>query len=333
MKILSKLLVMMFICAVLLILPVSAVAGENVENGTLSLVYENDIFHSDKYYTNGVRASWLSEPDKISLLALRAAGYVPFFPAGSSVRTTYSFGQNMYTPTDIKIENPPKNDRPYAGWLYGSVGLIAETGKRLDQLELTVGVVGPASLAEQTQKTVHRMIDSPRPEGWDHQLKNEPGFVLTYQRSWRSYVSKSMLGVPYDITPHAGVALGNVFTYASTGFVIRYGMRLPQDYGPPRIQPNLPGSGFFVPQEKFGWYLFAGLEGRAVLRNIFLDGNTFADSRSVDKEPFVADFQYGLAVTKGNYRFSYTNVLRSKEFADQDSTSHDFGALSVSVQF
>lgn len=26
-------------------------------------------------------------------------------------------------------------------------------------------------------------------------------------------------------------------------------------------------------------------EGRAVARNIFLDGNTFQDSRSVDKEP------------------------------------------------
>src|SRR3546814_11015068 len=29
--------------------------------------------------------------------------------------------------------------------------------------------------------------------------------------------------------------------------------------------------------------LFAGVEGRAVLRNIFLDGNTFADSHSVDE--------------------------------------------------
>lgn len=67
--------------------------------------------------------------------------------------------------------------------------------------------------------------------------------------------------------------------------MLRLGQRLPLDYGPPRIQPSLPGSGFFVPpQDRFGWYLFAGVEGRAVARNIFLDGNTFRDSRSVDKE-------------------------------------------------
>src|SRR3546814_12695699 len=74
------------------------------------------------------------------------------FPEGGTVRTSYAVGQNMYTPDDVALRNPPLDDRPYAGWLYGSVGLIAETGRRLDQLELTLGVVGPASPAEQTDR-------------------------------------------------------------------------------------------------------------------------------------------------------------------------------------
>src|SRR3546814_4711146 len=73
----------------------------------------------------------------------------------------------MYTPDDVALRNPPLDDRPYAGWLYGSVGLIAETGRRLDQLELTLGVVGPASLTEQTQKLIHEITDSQEPRGWD----------------------------------------------------------------------------------------------------------------------------------------------------------------------
>ncbi len=308
-------------------------AAAEPERGTLSLVFENDLFYDeDRHYTNGVRAAWLSRPDTTPRWALRAARWFPLFPDGGSVRTGYALGQNMYTPTDITLEDPPDDDRPYAGWLYGSIGLIAETGRRLDQLELTLGIVGPASLAEHTQKLVHEITGSDEPRGWDTQLKNEPGIVLTYQRSWRGYVSESVAGFAFDVTPHAGGAIGNVFTYANAGLTLRFGRRLPLDYGPPRIQPSLPGSGFFVPRDGFGWYLFAGVEGRAVARNIFLDGNTFRDSRSVDKEPLVGDLQFGIAFSWGDIRLSYTHVLRTREFEGQDG-GDEFGAFSLSVRF
>jgi hypothetical protein len=54
----------------------------------------------------------------------------------------------MYTPRDITLANPPLDDRPYAGWLYATLGLGVETGRQLDQLALSLGVVGPESLAE-----------------------------------------------------------------------------------------------------------------------------------------------------------------------------------------
>lgn len=310
-----------------------ALAAEETETGTLSLEFENDIFYdTDRNYTNGVRASWLSGPDKTPAWALSVARRFPLFPEGGTVRTSYAVGQNMYTPDDIALRNPPLDDRPYAGWLYGSIGLITETGRRLVQLELTFGVVGPASLAERTQKFIHKITDSPEPRGWDSQLKNEPGLVLTYQRSWRGFVSESVAGFGFDATPHVGGVLGNVFTYANVGLTLRFGQRLPLDYGPPRIQPGLPGSGFFMPQDDFGWYLFAGVEGRAVARNIFLDGNTFRDSRSVDKEPLVGDLQFGIALTWRDMRLSYIHVLRTREFETQDGAD-DFGAVSLSVRF
>ena len=316
-----------------LTMPLQPLAAEEPK-GTLSLVLENDFFYNcDNNYTNGVRVAWLSSPDKAPDWALRAARLLPLFPKQGAVRIGYAIGQDMYTPKDISLRNPPIDDQPYAGWLYGSVGLTSETGQRLDQLELTVGMVGPASLAEETQKRIHEIVSSDEPQGWDTQLKNEPGFILSYQRSWRSVVSKSFLGVPFDMTPHAGGALGNIFTYANAGIMLRYGKRLPLDYGPPRIQPSPPGSGFFVPQKGFGWYLFAGIDGRAVARNIFLDGNTFRNSRSVDKEPLVDDLQFGIAVTWKNIRLGYTHVLRTREFESQSDAHHEFGAFSLSMQF
>ena len=110
-----------------------ALASDETETGTLSLVFENDLFYdTDRNYTNGVRASWLSGPDRTPAWALRAARWFPLFPDGGTVRTSYAVGQNMYTPEDIALRDPPLDDRPYAGWLYGSIGLIAETGRRLE---------------------------------------------------------------------------------------------------------------------------------------------------------------------------------------------------------
>jgi hypothetical protein len=317
-----------------LTMPLESLAADEPTKGTLSVILENDFFYNrDNNYTNGVRVAWLSAPGGAPEWSLRAARLFPLFPKEGTVRIGYAIGQDMYTPKDISLRNPPLDDQPYAGWLYGSAGLIAETGRRLDQLELTVGMVGPASLAEETQKRVHEIISSDEPQGWDTQLRNEPGLILTYQRSWRSVVSKSILGVPFDMTPHAGGALGNIFTYANAGIMLRFGRRLPLDYGPPRIQPSLPGSGFLVPNDGFGWYLFAGIDGRAVARNIFLDGNTFRDSRSVDKELLVGDLQFGIAVTWQNVRLGYTHVLRTREFESQDGARHNFGAFSLSMQF
>lgn len=313
--------------------PGAAPASGAADVGTVSFVLENDLFYNlDQHYTNGVELAWTSgaaAPD----WAQRAASWVPLFPEDRVVRTVYRLGQAMFTPDDIEMANPPPGTRPYAGWLYASIGLIAESEHQLDQLQLTAGVVGPWSLAEPSQKLVHRITGAARPLGWDTQLKNEPGVVLSYQRSWRSYLSERVAGFGIDVTPHVGGALGNVYTFADVGATVRFGRYLPRDYGPPRIDPGVPGSRFFVPEDRrFGWYLFAGVSGRAVLRNIFLDGNTWRDSRSVDREPFVGDLQFGLAATLADVRVSYTHVLRTREFDGQDS-SDEFGALAVSLRF
>lgn len=298
----------------------------------VSVVLENDIIsNTDRHYTNGIRFSGEVGLDELPTWLLDAAHAFPFFPEGGKKRARLGVGQNMYTPPDITLANPPLDERPYAGWLYGSVGLVAETGKQLDQLELNLGVVGPASLAAETQKLVHEITGSDNPRGWDAQLGNEPGVVLTYQRSWRGYGDPEP-GLNVDATPHLGGALGNVFTYANAGLTVRFGENLPNDYGPPRIQPSLPGSAFFDPPDGFSWYIFAGVEGRAVARNIFLDGNTFRNSRSVDKKPFVGDLQAGIALTLWRVRVSYTHVLRTREFEGQD-TRDSFGAFSVSFRF
>ncbi len=310
-----------------------AAAAQDDDKWMFNLQVENDLFAgSDAHYTNGIRLSLLSPEGAVPEWVRSGADLIPMFPIGGRLRVAYSLGQNMYTPSDIQTANPDPRDRPYAGWLYGGIGLVSDTGRRLDSIELDLGVIGPWSQAEPTQKFVHEIIGSPRPQGWDYQLENEPGGVLFYETKWRNVKEFEVLGLGVDFTPHVGAALGNVFTHAAVGGTVRVGRDLPADYGPPRIRPSLPGSGFFTPSRNFGWYLFFGAEGRAVARNIFLDGNTFDDSRSVDKKILVGDLEAGIAITFGDVRLSYTHVYRTEEFHGQEAADL-FGTLNLTIRF
>lgn len=326
------------ILSVLLFLAIisPALAAEDVreedDKGIFNVVIENDIFAgSDSDYTNGIRFAWLSSEDHMPRWIQSVARALPIAGDGNK-RISVAAGQSMFAPEDLSRRDLVVGDQPYAGWLYGSVGIVSDTGKTLDNVVLTLGVVGPASLAEPTQKFVHKLTDSPQPNGWDNQLKNEPGIMLTYERKWRSIYEISPFGLSADVTPHAGVNLGNINTDATVGATFRLGYDLPADYGPPRIRPSLPGSDFFIPTQELGGYLFTTIGERAVARNIFLDGNTFTDSPSVDKKNFVTSLQVGAAVTYGETRLSYTQVFMTKEYDTQKHPSV-FGALTLSHRF
>ena len=206
------------------------------------------------------------------LWAQQIANALPL-ASGGNKRISIAVGQSMFAPEDLSRRDQVAGDQPYAGWLYGSVGMVSDTGKTLDNVVLTLGVVGPASLAEPSQKFVHHAVGSPQPQGWDNQLKNEPGIMLTYERKWRSIFSLSPFGLSADVTPHAGVNLGNINSDAMLGATFRLGYDLPADYSPPRIRPSLPGSDFFIPTQELGGYLFTTVGERAVVGSAVLGGD------------------------------------------------------------
>lgn len=323
-----------FITSMTLATPVHAQEERSVpdDKGIFGMVWENDKFAgTDRDYTNGIRFSWLSAEENMPEWSRNVADILPLAPAGHK-RISIAAGQSMFAPQNLTATTPVAGEQPYAGWLYGSVGMVSDTGNTLDNVMLTLGVVGPLSGAEQTQKFVHRLTDSQDPKGWNNQLENEPGIILTYERKWRGIIEASPFGIGADVTPHVGVNLGNINTDASVGATFRLGYDLPADYGPPRIRPSLPGSDFFVPAENAGGYLFATVGQRAVGRNIFLDGNSFSDGPSVDKKTLVSSLQVGVAATYEQTRISYTQVFMSKEYKTQPEGSQ-FGVLTVSYRF
>jgi len=297
----------------------------------LSIIEENDsfFFDSDDHYTQGLRIGYLG-PDVASDSGWNRpfdvlGGLLPVFPAGEAERSrryALSFGQSFFTPSVIAADPPDPRDRPYAGWLYLGASLLQDTDRRmLEHLELQLGVVGPAALGKQVQRRWHEFVDGTKPEGWDAQLENEPGIVLSYERKWRLKLAGDG-GTGIDLIPELGGSLGNVFTYGEAGVMLRFGRNLQADYGPARIRPALSGTDYFnrdYLDGDFGIYGFVGAQGRAVARNIFLDGNTFRSSPSVDKEPLVADLQAGVSLFwRNGARLDIAVMHRTEEFEDQD---------------
>ena len=311
----------------------------------LTVYFENDTFTgTDQHYTNGLKISELSA----DLVDWGQVGWrktfveiLPFVnrPDGQK-RIGFAVGQNMYAPRNIEVSNPDPNDRPYAGWTYLEMAFVSKTESIADILSLQVGLIGPHSLAEDSQRIVHKWTASAKPRGWDYQLRDEVGVNLIYERRWRLYARALYQVLGVDLVPHAGASLGNVQTYANAGGTLRLGINLPSDFG---VQLARPGSVGGTPTDdldprvalhrNFSLFLFGAVDGRAVARDIFLDGNTFRDSRSVNKEPFVADISAGIGLIAGRWQATYTQVRRTREFKTQQGNYDQFGSVTLSCAF
>ena len=309
--------------------------------GSVIFHFENDVLGtelSDRYYTNGIQLSYQTADNQVWPWLDRWARAHLFTSPEVTLRGHLAVGQNLYTPQDLSRSELISDDRPYAAWLHGDLGLVGYDDNTVRVLELSVGMVGPAAQGEAVQKWLHRVIGSPEPRGWGNQVGNELALMLIFEQKWRNLRRMDnlpllgSLGLEVDLSPHGSIALGNVFTYGGLGGTLRLGQGLARDFGPPRIQPAPPGSGYFTPDPRFGWYIFVGVDGRAMLQNIFLDGNTFRDSHRVTKIPLVADLLGGFAVSALGVRLGVVYVNRTKEFELQDQAAH-FGSITISFRY
>jgi hypothetical protein len=315
------------------------------EANTFTFYFENDFFGgTDRHYTNGFKLTWIYsdlaswERDGWRKKLLQA---IPFANRPEAQRNFgFAIGQNIYTPQDQDAFVPDPTDRPYAGWSYLELCFLSKTEHIADTVSLQIGMVGRHSYAQDIQQVVHEWLNDSRPNGWDHQLHDELGVNVVFERKWRLYgrAFNGTLGV--DLVPHAGISLGNVQMYANAGGALRLGFNLPSDFGVQLIRPGGGGNTViddFDPRIAVGrdwsFFVFGAVEGRAMARDIFLDGNTFKDSPSVEKKSLVADLSYGVGFIAGRWQLTFTQVYRTREFEAQRHDFNDFGSVTLSYAF
>lgn len=336
---------------------------------------ENDLFTgTDQNYTNGVAFTLVShdiagklQPECLPMPVRLHAELIKFMnpdfwsdpenPAHTQ-NVVVKFGQSMFTPKDFARTDLIPDDRPYAGLLY--MGLSWNRRKHepqtnlemLDTREITLGVIGPWSLAEQSQNVVHDVIGADRFLGWDHQLKNEPAVQLAFDRKFRDYrgVGAIIPGFSADSIRSLGLRLGNIETSATLGIEGRIGWNLPNDFGSYPIGPgaeNRPPSAASIHSKAIdaataatkprpGIHLFGTLEAKLVAHDFSLDGNLFRSSHSATRRPWVAQAAVGISaqgILAGHgVRLAVMRVYRTREFEEQ-STNQAYGSIALSVEF
>ncbi len=316
-------------------------AGPAQADRSLSVTVENDFFgflgggSTDRYYSSGVAVRFGRGGPDASRFAERLAHGL-FGNAGSRegrVNETFGLAHSFFTPDNIALSDLQADEHPYAGYLRLSYEWALQQRETIDVAQVAVGVVGPWAQAAHVQSFWHSVVGSVEPQGWSTQLRNEPVVQFTWLRKWHRAVLLDGPDLELDLRPVTTVSLGNALIDGSAGLEIRLGRGLGETFGAPRSGPQAPGSGFFEETgRQVRWSIFAGVDGRAVGRNLFVEGNSFRDGPGRPLERFVNDIRLGAQVQVRGVEFTYTFVARSREFDTQEGR-HRFGLLKVAKRF
>ncbi len=305
----------------------------NTIDRSITINYDNDSFLlTDRAFTAGAKIQWII-PGSGNLKQSSTLRILPFRRDKSFTdRIVLSFGTAMYTPDDITITSLILEDRPYAGYNYFNISFIGRSENVFESFEVSLGLTGPLTLTEQVQKVVHEIVGAKKPSGWDNQLGNELIVQLYYDRIWKQKAKGPEKGLKQEIMPRMSAGLGNGLIYGGLGLFARAGWNLPDDFGMPVNRPGGLRGVSPVSKCRGGFYGFFSLDTSFILRNIFLDGNTFEDSHKVDKYMFNIDLNWGMVFRFSKFQFSATHTLWTKRYIPE-SFNHQFIRLSLSYLY
>jgi lipid A 3-O-deacylase len=289
--------------------------GQRVQWQAFRFIEENDFFNVtqrgiDRYYTQGMRFEFLYQVSKRSILEKLV------IPISRSAINRYSVSitQQIYTPqkTDSYFF---VGDMPYAGSLYLSKSLESKDSTKQTSLttRLDVGLIGPAALAEGTQKLFHELIKNDLGVGWETQLRND--ILLNYSVKAEHNITKP--ANPFRLELRGEANLGTALISVVPGV-------------------NVSVGNWYSLTKKFGWQLFFKPEVRWVVYNALLQGGILNQMNADEiysqfflKEikPLVYSHSAGFQIRYNKLELLYRQVNLTREFAGQKP--HYYGSIML----
>ena len=309
----------------LVALAASAPAPALAEERYGALLFQNDLFlgRDGGGYTNGIYLSSLriaSPGDEGIAPGVLVGPVASLLGLSGATLTAASFGQGIVTPKDISRRVPDPTDAPYAGFLIFRSAQVARHDDVADVAAISLGLIGPASGAEQVQRSIHRLTGSTTPQGWDTQVSNRALVGLERARAWRFATTPAAGTAGADAILQAGGALGNLESTVGASLLVRYGTGLSRSF-PAAVVNGYSVDPFVVGA---GWFVFAGVSADRVLNHTGL-----ADEARLRRERVAGTV--GLA--HGWARSSLTFSVRTTDPLVSGSKRQMFGSLTYLTRF
>jgi len=309
--------------------------------------FSNDVFlRSDNFFSAGTSVqkhgprvdSWEAARGTPAFGRRLARAFLPVHATDRSFRETWGIGQVISTPDDIETPTLLPMDIPYSALLAVTNGWTAFNDTKFTGFQWLLGVVGPVALGEEIQKAVHRVTGSPQPQGWDHQLDNEP--VLNFTYMWKR---KMVARKNFDLAFNAGGSLGNWFTLADSSIELRVGKNKPRGflYIPDPVGRSMFYDAALRPDnaKRYTFYVSGVFRATYMARMLILDGSTFKDSHSLRsvRRPLVGQMILGVHYRRLRWGI-HTNWWFTTDFIEsgtvvQGDTDVDFGTITVEYRF
>lgn len=287
---------------------------------TLGFAWDNDLFvGEDGRYTNGVRFSWVGDSHSqcgsessggLTCATARLLAPLPGVRAGNENNAlAVGLEQTMVTPSDITRETPDYDDVPYVGYSNLELGMFSWNEEYLVGYGVRLGITGPDSGAEQSQKVIHKITGSEQPQGWDNQLGPDVigGVMAVYAN--RLFRHDHDNGLQTDMGYTAMLDANNFLGTAGVSTFVRFGKNLPGNFTPDYAGVGTSSSlvGLFD-HHGIGWEIFLGASAEYI-------GYFYLEEKTDLYDLETRDGTLGVVVGSGLHlnTFSFTLTLQGSQ--------------------
>jgi|GEM_PF-7055478 len=294
----------------------------------LQLISENDVYLfdlTDQYYSNGFQLHLRKLLPNHSPLPDDHQEKKPLI---RKAILHWTINQSIYTPSKIFSWSIDKIDRPYAGWLSLGSGLsLFLRDRTVLNGGLELGVTGPWSGAERTQKGWHSFFGMDKPRNWDYQIRNA---VTTHASLMlqRQVISKAS----FDLISQTALLVGSTLNHARQGVFIRLGHLGPVHHSiftHSRLDHALPEAD--ITRKEF--YFFAGASLERIFTNGLIDGRLMDDLELVRGKslPWLQRYRWGASY--GNHLAEATLAIHHLSPEFQGGKHHSYASIEIALRF
>jgi len=298
------------------------VAAQKTYHHQLTVVSDNDNYtlkKKDRYYTNGLTFQFSKltkegSAEKSKKIWMLEVGHKIFNP----------YKQNKHFKETM--------DRPFTGLLYVKTEATYITpAENVFRWSALAGLIGKAAFGKEVQQWHHHNFGLPAPQGWETQLKTEPG--MNVQAAYYQHLLPVKEKRIVDAGVKADLTVGTLYTGMSSGLVFKLGAfekAANSAHWNARLHHSQP-----VYQRNFEFYFYFEPSITYQLFNATVQGGLFTrkkDEYTTAIEPIFYSHSFGAVYAKDRWTTQLAFTYKTRE-ATTMRANENYGSIGISYRF